>query len=894
MIYEFKNKNQSNKLKGKIVLGVIIFFIFALLLITTSIYIKIIQLNEIGNLASIFITNLQYKIIFGLISFIIILLVLTITNIFIKKNIQKYSIENSIPIKRFPYSIVSLIIASMGAISMRDYFYQKALNFLNGLPFGSTDPIFSKDIGYYIFQRPFLMSGYQFISTLWLFVIAYTVAYYILFFFSITNNVTINEFKDKNILKHNLINIAIFFGIKAISYKFMKEGILYSQVVDSKGANYIDVNIWLKYFNVAPFLLIVIVILAFIFLTKGDFKKTFYSIAIFPVIWVLVFIISMIVQSLVVSPNEKDLQSQYLKYNIEKTREAYKIDKIQIKDFPNTQELTPDIINRNLETKNNIRVVDYNSTLVSDIQLQSNTNFYTFNDGDIVNYTINGKETPVFITAREIDKNKLPDKSYLNTTYRYTHGYGVVINPINKLTPAGQIDFILSGLRLKSTDETLNIIEPRIYYGELTKDNVIVNAANGLNEIDNDGNETTRYNGTGGIKLNTLNRLIFALKYSDIKLITSGYPKDATLLLNRQVIERAKLAVPFLRVDNDPYIVLTDEGKLVWVIDGYTASDDFPYSESYGGINYIRNSVKIVVDAYNGDTKYYIIDENDPMIKTYKKIYPGIFSEKPIPESVAKHMRYPELLFKVQTEMLKKYHLEPKDVDTFYSQQDLWDIAQYPEAGNTDTTRDIDPYYNMIKLPLGLGDKEELILMRPFTPSGELKHNMVSWLALRNSYENYGEMILFNFPKNTNIFGPNQVEVKINQIDEVSKDMTLWGQRGTDVYKGSLLVIPIENSVLYIEPIYIRASGTSSIPEVRKIVAGYQKGDEFIYGIGTNLDSALKDLFKDFWQNEVISKEPTVPEVNITDKTKVDEIISKFNELKKQLDELGNLINKLQ
>lgn len=894
MIYDYEKEKLKKRIKGKLLAGIIIILALAAVVIGVNIYLEILQLNEIGNVVSIYLTNLLYKVVFSVTGFIVIFTAVSLTNVFIKKSFNRYLEENNLPQRKLPNYSISAVTAIIGALLTKELFYQKALNFFNSTAFNVKDPIFSKDIGYYIFQRPFLMSLYDFISALWLFIIIYTIGYYMAAMFSLNASVTIHDLKVKGIIRHNLINIAIFFIIKTFSYKFLKEGILYSNVVDVKGASYIDVNIWLKYFTVAPVLLVTIVVISFIFITKGKLRNAAYAIAVFPAVWLLVTIISVVVQSLVVGPNEFNVESPYLKHNIEKTREAYKIDKIREYQFSNMQELSPDIINRNLETKNNIRVVDIKSTLDSDVQLQSNTNFYTFNDGDIINYSINGKETPVFITAREIAKDRLPDKSYLNTMYKYTHGYGIVINPINRLTPEGQIDFILSGLRMKSADPNLNILQPRVYYGELTKDQVIVNAANGLNEIDLDGNSETRYEGKGGIKLNLLNRLLFALKYGDFNMLISGYANDATLLLNRQVVSRAQRAVPFLLVDRDPYIIPTADGKLKWVLDAYTTSSDYPYSQNYGSINYIRNSVKVIVDAYDGTVKYYIIDKNDPLIKTYSNTYPGVFSDEPIPADVAQHMRYPELLFKIQTEMLKRYHIKPEDVSVFYSKQDLWDIAKYSTDKNANELKEIDPYYNMIKLPGGIGEREELILMRPFTPSGELKHNMVSWLAVRNSFENYGEMILFTFPKNTNIFGPNQVEVKINQIDKVSKDMTLWGQSGSDVYKGSLLVIPIENSVLYVEPIYIRAAGTSSIPEVREIIVGYQRGDEFKYGIGTNLDDALNNLFGTAVQPPVTPQTPQEGDREDMNGKVIDDIIKKYDDLRRQLDELGNLINELR
>jgi uncharacterized protein len=917
MIYNYNQVTSKSNLKKKLIIGFSILILFIAVLTAINIYIEIVQLDEIGGYSSICIKNITYKGLYFIISFLIIFISVFVTTNFIIKNIYKYSRIHGLSFKRLPKLSLCIIISLLGSIASKDYFYLKALKFLNSETFGINDPIFGKDIGYYIFERPFLVSIYEFFSALWIFIIIYTLVYYLFAFFTTLTNFTVKEMKIKSILTHNLINIAIYFIIKTFSYRFLKEDRLYSKVVESTGAGYTDVNVWMLFYSVAPILLIIITLISFFFIVYKKIKPAVISILIFPVSWILVSIISGIIQSFVVSPNEFNLESKYLKHNIMMTRHAYNLDVIKNYDFKEIVELTPEIINRNLDTKDNIRIVDYESTLVSNIQLQSNTNFYTFNDGDIINYDINGRETPVFITAREIDKNRLPDKTYLNTTYKYTHGYGIVMNPINKLTSNGQNEFIISGLVMRTIDENLKLNRPEIYYGELTKDYVIVRASNNLNEIDYDGNIETRYEGTGGINLSFLNRVLFALKYSDLKLITSGYAKNATLLPNRHVVDRAQKAVPFLTVDNDPYVLLTEEGRIKWVLDAYTKSEFYPYSQRYGNINYIRNSVKIVIDAYDGKTEYYVIDKNDPVIRTYSKIYPGVFLDRELPEFLNRHMKYPEMLFKIQTEMLKTYHLKPEEVNEFYGKQDLWDIAKYPANNASGVVKDIDPYYNMIKLPGDFGENAELVLMRPFTPSGELKHNMVSWLAVRNSKGNYGEMILFHFPKNTNIFGPNQVEVKINQINEVSKDMTLWGQSGSDVYKGSLLVIPIENSVLYIEPVYIRAAGTSSIPEVREIIVGYQSGDELKYGVGVNLDSSLDDLFADITgvpvtpveddgqeeiqedrengEGEEIEEEEEQRELEETENQEIiTDILDKYDEMKRQLEDLGELINKLK
>lgn len=908
MIYDYDKEKSKNGVARKVIIGIVTFLIIIAAVIANNIYLEIAQLKEIGSfLPSIYLKNLMYKFIFSGIAFLLIFISITLTNIFVKRNMHRFYLENNLPQKNLPNFIISLVFSLIGALFSKDFFYQKALNFLNSSNFADKDPLFSLNIGYYVFERPFYMAVYNYISSLWMFVILFTVAYYLFSFFITFNNLNLQDLKVKGILRHNLINIAIFFLIKATSYKFKKEGILFSDVVGVKGASYVDVNIWQKYFEIIPFVIILIVALALVFMWKGKLRKSAYTIAAFPIIAILVGICAFAFQSFIIGPNPLIYEGTYLANNMKNTRNAYNITSISNKPFPAIKELTSDILKKNVDTINNIRIVDYQATLDSNTQLQSIKNFYTFNNGDIINYKINGKDIPIFITAREINKNNIPDRTYVKDMFMYTHGYGVVINPINKLTSEGQVDFILSGLDMKSADQSIKINEPRIYYGEVTQDHVIVNPSNSnkIKEIDYDGNSTTSYSGTGGIKLDFINRLLFALRYGDLNMIIStNISSDSKLLLNRDIISRAQKAVPFLTIDTDPYIIPTADGRLKWVLDAYTTTNNYPYSQDYGNFNYIRNSVKIIIDAYDGSVKYYVIDKNDPIIQTYIKSYPGVFSEESMPADITQHMRYPEALFKIQTNVLKRYHLDPQadseNVSKFFSNQDLWEIAQFPKQGtskdasNPDTSmaNDIDPYYNMIKLPSDIGKNEELILMRPFTPSGG-RHNMVSWLAVRNSSENYGQMILFNFPKDTNILGTDQVEVNINQIKEVSESMTLLGQRGSKVFKGNLLVIPIEDSVLYVEPIYIKSEGESSIPQVRKVVVGYQKDNDFKSGVGDNLDSALKALFKDFGVT------PQVP--NTSDNTVkpaneklINDISSKYDELKKQIDDLGKMLGELK
>jgi len=882
--------------KKKRLMWIIIIAALVFVIITAGrIYLRVLELEEIGGLSSIYLKNMLWKIGIGIAAGIIAAGAVLIQNIFIKGTLKKYYLRyDQVPGKFFnwlPALAAGIIFGATANSSM----YLNALKFFNADSFGMADPLFSNDVGYYVFSRPFLMNLVNYFQGLLIFLLIYTVVYYIIGIVRTTGSVEVRSFRYPPMLVHIMSTAALFLAVRFPIYKFKAESILFGNVVDSTGAGFVDVNVWLKYYRIIPYVLVVIVIAAVFFLFRKKYKLAGISIAVFPALFLITAVIALAVQGLVVSPNEKDKESQYLEYNIEMTREAYDLEDINEMEIAQTEVLTPQMLTDNVDTIENIRVLDYQSAIRTNTQIQSNTLFYTFIDGDIVNYELDGIERPVFISARELAPNQLPDNSYINRTYRYTHGYGIVMNPMNETNSQGQIEFILSGLDHESEYENLKVTRPELYYSELNEGYVVVDANSDSDiEINYDGKQETRYEGEGGIKLNILNRILYAAKFGDINLITSSYAKDATLLPNRQVVERAQMGVPFLTIDSDPYILLTEEGKLAWVLDAYTTTDEYPYSQRNGDINYIRNSVKIVIDAYDGKATYYIIDEEDPLINVYDSIYPGIFTREELPDFVKAHMKYPENLFELQTEMLRKYHLTPEEVDTFYSQQDLWAIAKYPADRNAGSTIDIDSYYVTIKLP-GVAEETELVLIRPFTPDSSDRHNMVAWLNVRNSFENYGELILYTYPKSTNLLGPNQIEVKINQIDSVSKNMTLWGQSGSDVYKGSLLVIPIENSVLYIEPIYIEAAGSASIPEVRQIITGYQVGDQFIYGIGSNVSEALINMFDSTdYVPPGQDVEPDEPgDTPVLDQEQIDELNEKVDELRDNLEELEELINSL-
>lgn len=488
---------------------------------------------------------------------------------------------------------------------------------------------------------------------------------------------------------------------------------------------------------------------------------------------------------------------------------------------------------QNKATVENIRITDFPTTLDIQNQIQRFKQYYIFNDADIAKYTINGRIKSVFISAREINYEGIPTKTYINQKFQYTHGYGVVMSLMTEVTPEGQPKFIIKDIPIKSLDGAPKVTQPRIYYGEKTDPYVIVNTK--IDEIDypeGDSNKLYRYTGQGGIKLTPLNRLIFSYVYKDFRLlVSSAINSNSKILINRNIVQRAKKVAPFLEFDPDPYILIDGKGRLVWVLDAYTKTSYFPYSEpTEEGFNYIRNSVKVLIDAYNGTLKFYIVDKSDPIVNVYKSIYPQLFEKGDIPKDIAEHIRFPEYIFKVQASVLKRYHMTNPNV--FYNKEDLWDFGKHKTPdGSIDY---IPPYYSVMKLPDS--QKEEMILMVPFTP---LKYNtMIAWLAAKSSKENYGKLVLYKFPKGSTVYGPLQVENMIDQDPQISKDLSLWNQGGSKVIRGNLLALPINQKILYIEPIYIASDNASALPEVKRVIAACNGK----VVMGSSLNDALTQL----------------------------------------------------
>ena len=614
----------------------------------------------------------------------------------------------------------------------------------------------------------------------------------------------------------------IFFLMLAIDFFLKQFDLLHAHTGVVYGAGFTDVTVTLWMYRILCALSVVAAVLFVIFMSKKQYKK----ILTVPVIMIVVGLIgnggAMLVQNFIVSPDELQKETPYLLNNIEYTQYAYGLDDVNIKSFAADNTLTAEDIAANMETITNIRINDFEPAEQFYNQTQSIRQYYTFNDVDNDRYWVNGEYTQTFLTAREIDESKISD-TWLNKHLKYTHGYGVAMSRVDKVTSSGQPDVLVGNIPPESAVDEIEIKRPEIYFGELANEYVVVGTKEQEFDYPNgDSNSYTKYEGDAGIKMNLFNRLVFAIREGSVKLlVSSNINGDSKIIINRNVVERVKTIMPYLSYENDPYMVTVD-GKLYWIIDAYTVSNLYPYSEPYNeesNVNYIRNSVKVVIDAYNGDTNYYVIDENDPIAQTYAKIYPTLFKNlNQMPEGLRAHLRYANTLFTIQAAVYGKYHME--DVNVFYQSEDLWDIAN--EIYGTEKQQIIPNYY-IAKLP---GESQaEFFNSVPYTPRS--KQNMTALLIARNDGENYGELVLYQFPKSKTVYGTEQIEAQIDQNTEISKEFTLWNSSGTTYRRGNLFVIPINTSVLYVEPVYLEAQN-SSIPEVKRIIMVYK--DQIAYG----------------------------------------------------------------
>jgi uncharacterized protein len=716
-----------------------------------------------------------------------------------------------------------------------------ALRFLYQSPYGQSDPLFDKDIGFYLFSLPVYVAVKNWL--LWLLFLGALMAGAVYFAHGQVNLDRRPWVISPAAVAHGSALLGLYFALKAWSYFLDRYLLLYGDNGVVVGAGYADVNIGLP----ALWLLVGLAgVAAFVVWTnvwrRGYGLVIIATAAVFGGSFIFVTLIPGLFERFYVKPSELQLEAPFIKRNIELTREAYNLRQITVKPFPAEQGLTFQSLQRNRGTIDNIRLWDWRPLMDTYAQLQEIRTYYKFFDVDVDRYHLDDSYQQVTLAARELAPSLLSAnaQTWVNLHLLFTHGNGVVMSPVTQKSAEGLPIFYLKDIPPVAAGGP-RITEPRIYFGEGADDYVIVKSS--TPEFDyakGKDNAYTTYGGKDGIPLGAGRwRALLAWYLDDLNILLSSYITGGSkIMLHRDIQERVRTIAPFLQLDHDPYIVISD-GRLYWMQDAYTTSNWFPYAQpqANGEINYIRNSVKAVVDAYDGTVSFYVADPADPILATYRNIFPTLF--KPLaamPADLRQHIRYPEDLFYMQALEYRAYHMEAPEV--FYNREDLWQFPREPSDSNNTRFEParMAPYYIMMRLT---GDPNaEFFLMLPMVPSQ--RENMIAWLAARCDPPDYGKLIVYEFPKEKLVYGPFQIEARINQNTKISQQLSLWNQMGSRVIRGNLLVVPIENSILYVSPLYLRAE-TGQLPELKRVIAAY--GDRVV--MEETLPAALAALFEE-------------------------------------------------
>lgn len=751
-------------------------------------------------------------------------------------------------------AVLLIVLLSFNQAAESTAAWDTILKFFNPTAFDRLDPLFQQDIGFYAFRLPVYEAFQGALVELLIWTLVLVVGVYFLKG-EIRPERGWRYFLTGEAKTHLCVLLAALAIAVSAGFYLGRYGLLFSPDGRVFGAGYTDVHARLHAYWTMAFVTLAVALLFIMALWRSGFVLPTVGIGLYVVILLVVSgLYPWFQQKFLVEPNELVREKPYIEENIAFTREAYVLDEAQTEPFPAEENLTQAVLAENDLTIDNIRLWDYGPLLSTYRQLQEIRLYYRFQDVDIDRYTLNGDYRQVMLSARELDYTEAPAEAqtWVNQRLKFTHGYGIVMSPVNQVTPDGLPELMIKNVPPVSTVD-LDIEQPRIYYGEVTDNYIFTGTTTDeFDYPDGDDNAPYRYSGEGGVPLNSLlRRLTYAYDMASLKFLISSYiTGESRLHYHRNVMERAQQIAPFLTYDSDPYIAVID-GRLKWVIDAYTTSDRYPYStpvirssddvatlldtpalRSIGrsGTNYIRDAAKVIIDAYDGTLTFYAVDGDDPILGTYRKIFPGLFQgPDEIPEAVQARFRYPYDLFTIQAQMYRTYHMTNPEV--FYNREDIW---RFPNQVYEQDPVRMDPYYVIMRLPGGTS--EEFIQILPFTPVN--KDNMVAWMAGRSDGENYGRLLVYEFPKQQLVYGPSQIEARIDQSPEFSEQRTLLGQQGSKLIRGDLLVLPIEQSLLYVEPIYLQAE-QGELPELKRVIVAY--GNEVV--LGETLEESLATVF---------------------------------------------------
>jgi len=736
---------------------------------------------------------------------------------------------------RVPWKVIVVVASALLAIFVAQgeaVGWDVYLKAFYHVPFGVKENAFGRDVGFYVFALP-LLEELRDVALLVIFLATAVTA-------GVYWSRGALDFRETPpriapaVAAHASVLLGLFFIERAFSFWIARFNLLLHGNGVVFGLRYVDEILW----RPGLWLLIVLSLLAAVVCFANVVERTLSRLVVAVVISfgpsLILNFVQPVIERLWVKPDELRIERPYLEQNIAMTRHAYKLDGFDVKQFGGLGKLTMASMEQDSPTIKNIRLWDPRPLIATYRQLQEIRLYYDFKDVDIDRYTINGKYTEVLLSAREMNVDQLPEsaQTWVNQHLKFTHGSGLAMSPVNEKDSEGLPIFFIKDIPPTSS-VGFKISQPAVYFGEEPDNYAVVDAA--TPEFDypkGSDNAFSFYKGEGGVRVSGfLRRLLFSIFYKDINLlVTENIVPNSKIMFRRNLMQRIQYIAPFVVLDRDPYPVVRD-GRIAWIVDGYTTSDRYPYSQRNADqINYIRNSVKVVVDAYSGATDFYIADAEDPIIQTWERIFPGLFKPmSQMPDDLRQHIRYPEDLFLIQADIYRTYHMT--DPQVFYNREDLWG---FPRENYGDQTIAMQPYYVIMRLP---GEsKAEYILMLPMVPSG--RDNMISWLAARCDGSDYGHLFEYAFSKDRLFYGPYQIQARINQNPEISRQLSLWNQMGSKVLFGNLLVIPIQDSLLYIEPLYIRAEN-GQLPELQRVITSYS--DRIV--MAETLETALQSLF---------------------------------------------------
>ena len=891
-------KNKKSKTRMIIVLLFILVFAILTFINLRGTYLQYKELGE--NYVQVFFTNLSYKyVIFG-VNFVILYLLIYFTNRGIKKGLKTFFEKENKEMPKLLNKSISFVISVIVSTLVSNILMKKILLCSSNASFGVTDPIFGFDIAFYMFQKPLIETLLIYLIGIIIGLTIYMAIYYIIVFNKYFDGIDGKMLRESFLIKKLLRNvsliaicIALYTALNVTNISFNKMLTIKNETDSTKnieviGASYTDVAIQRWGYLIFAVVIVIASLRAIKAFKNSNTTKVIKNLAIIPGYLVAMFLVIIVFDLIFVNSNKLDKEKDYLDNNIKYTKNAYNID-ISEESLESTGTITQTEVNENSDVIKNTKIINSDVVLKTLDDKQTGTGYYSYRNANIAKYNISGKDKLVYVSTREITNS---GRTYNNKTYEYTHGKGQIVIDSTSTTENGNIKYVQKDISGKDDQLGTNIQD--IYFGLETNDTIATNTKNKkeYDYTDEDGLEhTSTYDGDAGLQLNFIDKLILGIKTGDLKLaFSTEISKDSKILINRNIIKRAKQVMPYIIYDENPYTVVTDEGKVVWVLDAYTVSNKYPYSQyttiQHDGvkekINYIRNSVKVIIDAYDGTMKFYVTDKTDPIAMAYRNIYSTAFEDinSEIPEDIAKHFIYPEYLYNVQAELLKVYHNVKADI--LYRTDDLWDFAKY---NNTVVTKSsgtvLKPYYTMVNV----NGENEVGLIQIYTPNS--KQNLISYLV-GTTDGNSNKLKLYKFSQDSNILGPMQLDNQIEQDEVISSEIKALNTTGTKVTK-DMIVVPINNTLLYVESIYqTMLNEESKIPMLKKVVVA--SGNKV--AIGNNLEEAL---------NNLLSKEASNIEVENTDDIEglIDSIIKANKNLSESMSNndwelMGSDIKKLQ